>query len=146
MKHIIRVLFTIAISFVLSSCNKDEKTFSLIATTENCTNDKTLLERHYDDNGNDYFDIKWEIGDGICIYSISGDAGAVYEDYYYVHSISQDGRIAYLLNSLDGNEILNVSDINPIAFYPPILETYGGSIFLKKTLIICTLGRILYFS
>ena len=132
MKHIIRVLFTIAISFVLSSCNKDEKTFSLIATTEKCTNDKTLLERHYDDNGDEYFDIKWEIGDGICIYSISGDHGAVYEDYYHVHSISQDGRTAYLLNSLYGNEILNVSDMvaTPIALYPPfLLKTYGGGYF-----------------
>lgn len=145
MKQTIIVIFTIAISIVLLSCNKEEKTFSLIATTEKCINDKTLLERHYDDNGNEYFDIKWEIGDGICIYSISGDLGAVYEDYYYVHSISQDGRTAYFLNSLDGNEILNVSDINPIAFYPPILETYGGEYLSEEDSYYMYTGNPIFF-
>ena len=120
-----RLLFVVAIIIVLSSCNKDKNVVTFIATTEGYTDDKTLLERHYDDSGNEYFAIKWEIGDQINVYYIAGDTWPMYESYS-IEGVSQDGRTAYVYS--DG---WYGGAINPIAVYGHIGHSYYSDIDLE---------------
>lgn len=109
------ILVAFALSISLLSCEKKEKRVTITATTEYGNNEKTFLERHYDDEGDEYFDIKWEIGDGIGFIGWTGD-GTFEEDVLCVDNISSDGRTAYLYGNPRPEYITDV-------FYPSIVGT-----------------------
>ena len=100
------LIIVLAISFTFFSCEKDEKKVLFTATAEYCESGKTFLERNYDDTGNEYFEIKWEIGDEIQFSTIRSYhlPGSMESVTFIVSSVSQDYRTAYVYAS-DENSV-----------------------------------------
>lgn len=110
----------IVLCFLIPSCKKENNSKTIIITSENCTRGKTHLENNVDTSGNEYYNIKWELGDGIISVGVAADGGAAGLSYLFVDRISTDGSTAYI----DNNSFL-VTGVGAQLFYPTdIFKTY----------------------
>lgn len=131
------LLIVLAISFTFFSCEKDEKKELFTATAEYCESGKTFLERNYDDTGNEYFEIKWEIGDDIQFSTVRSPyyEGVEERITFVVNGISQDYRTAYVYatnHQVDPYFWCWDLDLGPFIVYPPCIITYSGEPYLSE--------------
>ena len=133
----VELLIVLAISFTFFSCEKDEKKVLFTATAEYCESGKTFLERNYDDTGNEYFEIKWEIGDEIQFSTVRSPfyEGAIQSRTFIVNEISQDYRTAYVYATDYQDDPYFWCwdlDLDPFIVYPPCIITYSGEPYLSN--------------